>query len=86
MSGQSGNDDFLVLSAQFAAAWGQLVPAQASATVNSIEYRERSLFIIPKNPAEFPVDQLTTLLKERGLKLDVKEGVLKLTVDMGGVR
>jgi len=86
MSGQSGNDDFLVLSAQFAAAWGQLVPAQASATVNSIEYRERSLFITPKNPAEFPVDQLTTLLKERGLKLDVKEGVLKLTVDMGGVR
>lgn len=86
MAGLSGNDDFLVLSAQFAAAWGQVVPGQAGATVNSIEYRERSLIITPKNLAEVPVDQLAALLKERGLKLDVKDSVLKLTVDMGGVR
>lgn len=86
MAGESSNDDFLVLSAQFAAAWGQLVPGQPTATVASIEYRERSLFIQPKNLAEVPVDQLTSLLKELGLKLEVKDTALKLTVDLSGIR
>ncbi|MBC3872251.1 type II secretion system protein GspL [Undibacterium flavidum] len=85
LAGQSSNDDFLVLSAQFAQAWDQLVPAQATATVTSIEYRERSLFVTPKNLAEVPVEKLRALLKERNLKLEVKDGLLKVFADVGGV-
>lgn len=85
LAGQSSNDDFLVLSAQFAQAWDQLLPAQPSASVTTLEYRERSLFVTPKNLAEVPIDQLRALLKERNLKLEVKDGLLKVFVDVGGV-
>lgn len=85
LAGQSSNDDFLVLSAQFAQVWDQLIPAQAVASVVSVEYRERSLFVTPKNLVEVPVDQLRTALKERNLKLEVRDGLLKIFVDVGGV-
>ncbi len=86
LAGQSSNDDFLVLSAQFALAWDQLVPPQNGASVTSVEYRERSLFVTPKNMAEVPVDQLRAMLKERRLNLDVKDGLLKVSVEVGGSR
>ena len=85
LAGQSSNDDFLVLSAQFAQAWDQLVPSQGVASVANIEYRERSLFVTPKNLAEVPIEPLRAALKERSLKLDVKDGLLKISVELGGV-
>jgi general secretion pathway protein L len=85
LAGQSSNDDFLVLSGQFAQAWDQFVPSQGVASVSSIEYRERSLFVTPKNLAEVPIEPLRAALKERSLKLDVKDGLLKISVEVGGV-
>ncbi|MBR7798409.1 type II secretion system protein GspL [Undibacterium fentianense] len=85
LSGQSGNDDFLVLSAQFAFVWGQFVPAQNLATIATIEYRERSLFVTPKNLGDVPIDLVRNALKERKLKLDAQDGVLKISVDVGGM-
>ncbi|WP_395012187.1 type II secretion system protein GspL [Undibacterium sp.] len=85
LAGQSSNDDFLVLSGQFAQAWDQFVPSQGVASVANIEYRERSLFVTPKNLAEVPIEPLRAALKERSLKLDVKDGLLKISVEVGGV-
>ncbi|MFZ6817985.1 type II secretion system protein GspL [Undibacterium sp. Ji22W] len=85
VAGQSSSDDFLVLSAQFAMAWDQLNPAQPASTVTSVEYRERSLFVTPKSMADVRVEQLRPLLKERNLKLEVKDGSLKVFSDVGGM-
>lgn len=86
LTGQSSSDDFLVLGAQFAQAWDAVLGAQMSATVNSVEYREKSLWVTPKSSADLPVDRLRAALKEKNLSLDVKEGVLKVSVETGGVR
>lgn len=86
LTGQSSNDDFLVLSGLFAQVWDQTVGILPVAGVASMEYRERSLYVTPKNMSEVPVDRLRSGLKVRNLNLDVKEGVLKITVDAGGAR
>lgn len=85
LAGQSSNDDFLVLAAQFAQAWDQLVPTQNASTVANMEYREHSLFVTPKNLSDVPLEQLKATLKERGLKSDVKDGAIKISVDVGGM-
>lgn len=86
LTGQSSSDDFLVLGAQFAQVWDMVVGAQMSATVNSVEYREKSLWVTPKAGTDVPVDRLRAALKEKNLSLDVKEAVLKVSVEIGGVR
>ncbi|MBC3805918.1 hypothetical protein H8K52_01000 [Undibacterium seohonense] len=85
LAGQSSNDDFLVLAAQFAQAWDQLVPTQNVSTVANMEYREHSLFVTPKNLSDVPLEQLKSALKERGLKSDVKDGAIKISVEAGGM-
>ena len=86
LTGQSSSDDFLVLDAQFAQVWDLVVGAQMSATVSNVEYREKSLWVTPKSSADLPVDRLRAALKEKNLSLDVKEAVLKVSVETGGVR
>ncbi len=86
LTGQSSSDDFLVLSAQFAQVWDAVLGAQMSATVSSVEYREKSLWVTPKSASDVPVDRLRAALKEKNLSLDVKEAVLKVSVETGGVR
>ncbi|MFZ6802038.1 type II secretion system protein GspL [Undibacterium sp. Di24W] len=86
LTGQSSNDDFLVLSGLFAQVWDQTVGILPVAGVTTIEYKDRSLYVIPKNIAEVPIERLRAGLKERNLTLDVKEAVLKITVDAGGAR
>jgi general secretion pathway protein L len=86
LTGQSSNDDFLVLSGLFAQVWDQTVGILPVAGVATMEYRERSLYVTPKNMSEVPDDRLRSGLKERNLTLDIKEGVLKITVDTGGAR
>lgn len=86
LTGQSSNDDFLVLAAQFAQVWDMVLGAQMSATVGNVEYREKSLWVTPKSMADVSVDQLRAALKEKNLSLDVKEGVLKVSVESGGAR
>lgn len=86
LTGQSSNDDFLVLAAQFAQVWDMVLGAQMSATVGNVEYREKSLWVTPKSMADVSVDRLRAALKEKNLSLDVKEGVLKVSVESGGAR
>ena len=86
LTGQSSNDDFLVLSGLFAQAWEQTLGALPVASVAAMEYRERSLYVTPKNMADVPLDRLRSGLKERSLILDVKEGILKISVDTGVAR
>lgn len=86
LTGQSSNDDFLVLSGLFAQAWEQTLGVLPVASVTTMEYRERSLYVTPKNMGDVPVDRLRTGLKERSLSLDIKEGILKISVDTGVAR
>lgn len=86
LTGQSSDDDFLVLSGQFAQVWDQTVGVLPSASVAIMEYREHTLFVTPKKIAEVPIERLRAGLQERNLRLDVKEAVLKITVETGGAR
>nr|WP_314860474.1 type II secretion system protein GspL [uncultured Undibacterium sp.] len=86
LTGQSSNDDFLVLSGLFAQVWDQTVGILPTAGVTTMEYKDRSLYVTPKNIAEVPIERLRSGLKERNLTLDVKEAVLKITVEAGGAR
>ncbi len=86
LTGQSSDDDFLVLSGQFAQVWDQTVGVLPSAGVVTVEYHEHSLFVTPKNIAEVSIDRLRAGLQERHLRLNVNEGVLKITVDAGGAQ
>lgn len=86
LTGQSSQDDFLVLSAQFAQVWDLVQGAQMTATVAQLEYREKSLWVTPKAGTELQVDRLRQALQEKSLHLEVKEGVLKVTVVVGGGR
>jgi general secretion pathway protein L len=86
LAGQSTSDDFLVLSAQFASSWDQTLGAQGSSSVATVEYREHSLFVKPKNMLDVPVDRLRSALKLQGLSLEVRDGLLKVSVELGGVR
>lgn len=86
LTGQSSNDDFLVLSGLFAQVWEQTLGVLPVASVTSMEYRERSLYVTPKNMGDVPIDRLRAGLKERSLSLDIKEGILKISVDTGVAR
>ena len=84
--GQSSNDDFLVMSAQFGMVMDQVLGVQAASRLETVEYRDHTLFIKPKNFSEFPLDRFRNALKERSLSLESKDGVLVVTPEVGGVK
>lgn len=86
LAGHSTNDDFLVLSAKFGQSWDQSLGQSGTTMVSHAEYREHSLFVKPKNMSEVPIDKLRAALKQQNLKLEVKDGMLKVGVDIGDTR
>jgi general secretion pathway protein L len=70
LSGQVAADDFIALAAAFGEAWNSVVPGEKSgSSFTSIEYRERSLFIKPKDGAEEMTGKLKAALAMRNLSL-----------------
>ncbi|WMW79093.1 type II secretion system protein GspL [Undibacterium cyanobacteriorum] len=86
LAGQSTDDDFLVLSGQLALAWQSAHPQQQGAPLASMEYRERALFIKPKNSNDIQLDALRSALREQGLKIDAKDGLYKVSRNEGDLR
>ena len=69
-SGQPASDDFVVLAANFGAAWDAVSGGKpAATTVAGIDYRERSLFVKIKPGVQLPVEPLRGALAERRLTL-----------------
>jgi general secretion pathway protein L len=69
-SGQPAADDFIVLAANFGAAWEVAGGGKPAATVLAgMDYRERSLFLRVKPDAALPLDALKPALAERQLSL-----------------
>ena len=56
LAGQSTEEDFLVLSGQLAQAWQTAFPQQSGTVLESMEYREKFLFVKPKTPAEVQIE------------------------------
>lgn len=85
IAGQSSPDDFLVLASQFAAVWdGFMAGNPNGAGLTSIEYRERSLFVKPKNASGIPIEPLRSSMQARNLLLTVSnEGVLQVKSAVG---
>ncbi|MES2070720.1 MAG: type II secretion system protein GspL [Pseudomonadota bacterium] len=79
LAGQSTPDDFLVLAAQFAQTWDQLPGGGGTASVVSMEYRERSLFVKTKAQGMLPIEQLRVALEAQSLTLvSSADGVLQI--------
>lgn len=69
-SGQPAVDDFLVMSANFGAAWEVAAGGKpAMDAVAGLDYRERSLFVRTKPEAVLPLDALKAALAERQLSI-----------------
>ncbi|GGC91747.1 type II secretion system protein GspL [Undibacterium terreum] len=78
-AGQSTPDDFIVLASQFAQIWDGGIASSAGASIVSVEYRERSLFVKTKAQGMLPIDQIRTALADRSLTLvSSAEGVLQI--------
>jgi general secretion pathway protein L len=84
-AGQSTKEDFIVLASQFAQSWDALVGA-GSATVNYIEYKDQYLYVKPAESVSVDLDQLRNSLKERSLKVEMNDGIYKVSVDKGDLR
>lgn len=70
LSGQVAADDFLALAAAFGEAWNSVAPAdKTGSSFASIEYRERSLFVKPKDGADELTGKLKAALTMRNLSL-----------------
>ncbi|MES2831938.1 MAG: type II secretion system protein GspL [Pseudomonadota bacterium] len=72
-NGRPAADDFTALAAGFGAAWAGIV-AQASAdsakpAIESLEFRDRSLFVKPKPQVDVPLAQMRAALASRNLTL-----------------
>ncbi|OGT16864.1 MAG: hypothetical protein A3J49_11995 [Gallionellales bacterium RIFCSPHIGHO2_02_FULL_57_16] len=70
-AGLPSPDDFVALTAVFGEACALAMPGRAATAIAALEYRERSLIVQLKPDIEAPTRQLTTLLAERGLTLDL---------------
>lgn len=86
LAGQSTEEDFLVLSGQLAQAWQTAFPQQLGTVLESMEYREKALFVKPKNPAEVQIETLRSSLRDYGLRVEMKDGLYKVTRDEGKVK
>lgn len=82
-AGQSTKEDFIVIASQFSQAWDALM---GGASVNYIEYKERSLYIKPAAGTNPDIEQLRTMLKTHSLKLEVSDGIYKVSADRGDGR
>lgn len=80
-AGQSTEEDFLVMSGQLAQAWQTAHPQ--GQVLMSLEYKDRTLFVKPKNSNEVQIDPLRSALREHGLKIDLKEGTYLVSRDDG---
>lgn len=79
LAGQSTPDDFLVLTSQFAQAWDRVIAGTATASVVSLEYRERSLFVKTKAQGMLPIEQIRAALADQSLALvSSADGVLQV--------
>lgn len=85
LAGQSTEDDFLVLAAQFSQVWDSVVVGiQAGPSVISMEYRERKLFVKTKSFNQIPIEQFKTALQGRSLMLaSTTDGVLQIAPSKG---
>lgn len=81
LAGQSTEEDFLVMSGQLAQAWQVAHPQGIQ--LAGLEYKDRSLFVKPKNVSEVQVDNLRSALREHSLKLEIKDGNYKVWRDDG---
>lgn len=70
-AGLPSPDDFVALTAAFGEASALAMPGRAATAIAALEYRERGLIVQLKPNIEAPTRQLTTLLAERGLTLDL---------------
>ena len=88
-AGQSTKEDFIVLASQFSQSWDALVGignSSSSATVSYIEYKDRSLYIKPASTSAVNLEQLRQSLKERSLKVEMNDGIYKVSIDKGDLR
>lgn len=81
-AGQSTKEDFIVIASQFSQAW-QTVMGEGSAPVNYIEYKERSLYVKPAEKTTPDLEQLKNALKNHALKIEVNDGIYKISADKG---
>ena len=86
LAGQSTEEDFLVMSGQLAQAWQVAFPQQSGTALESMEYREKSLFVKPKNAAEVQIDPLRSALREYGLRVEAKDGLYRVSRDEGSAK
>jgi general secretion pathway protein L len=85
IAGQSTPEDFLVLAGQFGQVWDAAIAGQqASPSVVSMEYRERSLFVKIKSSNLLPLEALRTGLQEHTLTLvSSADGLLQIKSSRG---
>ena len=85
IAGQSTQEDFLVLAAQFAQVWDMAIAGkQPAPSVVSMEYKEHSLFVKTKSTGLLPLEQLRTGLQEHVLILvSSTDGVLQVKPGRG---
>lgn len=68
-AGLPAPDDFTAILATFGDAWSRTMAG--TPVIEGLEYRGRSLFVRLRPNIEVPLQQVKTLLAERGLSLDV---------------
>ena len=71
-NGKPAADDFTALAAGFGAAWNSVTQASVNAAkpaIESVEFRDRSLFVKPKPQVEVPLAQMRAALASRNLTL-----------------
>jgi len=71
-NGKPAADDFTSLAAGFGAAWASLPQISADASkpgIESVEFRDRSLFVKPRPDIEMPLAQMRVALASRNLTL-----------------
>lgn len=85
IAGQSTQEDFLVLAAQFAQVWDMAIGGkQPAPSVVSMEYKEHSLLVKTKATGLLPLEQLRTGLQEHVLILvSSTDGVLQVKSGRG---
>jgi general secretion pathway protein L len=85
LAGQSTEDDFLVLAAQFGQVWDTVVAGtEPGPSVVSMEYREHKLFVKIKSISLLPIEQFKTSLKGHSLILvSTTDGVLQIRPSKG---